>query len=41
MAGVVEKIAGPGPIAMLKAIDGGGVLGNVPEVGVVQSQQGV
>jgi hypothetical protein len=30
MTGVVEKIADPGSIAMMEAVDGGGVLGNIP-----------
>ena len=37
MTGVVEKTADPGSIAMMEAIDGSRVLGNIPEVGVVQT----
>lgn len=40
MTGVIEKITDPGSIAIVEAVDGGRVLGNIPEVGVVQSQQG-
>ena len=40
MTGVVEEVADPGSVAMVEAVDGCGVLGNIPEVGVVQTQQG-
>ena len=40
MTGVVEKIADPSAIAMMKTINSGGVLGNIPEMRVVQPQQG-
>jgi hypothetical protein len=40
MTGVVENIADPGSITMVEAVDGCRVLSDVPEVGVVQTQQG-
>jgi hypothetical protein len=36
MTGVVKKITNPGSVAMVEAIDGGRILGNIPKMRVVQ-----